>query len=166
MYDFLVREYKKSYKEFKDLIDNIYVKINEHKTNMDKDIEKLPEFKIFLNSLNSLENKIKELELKVGTSISEVVYKKEKHEFPMISLDNTYNLKEISDFLEDILHEISSSSIFKDEDKKDLSFIIEEKIDGLSCDLLFKNGKLVKQKAGVHQKDELKKLISKYENKN
>lgn len=144
MYDYLVREYKKSYKEFKDSIDNIYVKINEHKTNMDKDIEKLPEFKIFLNSLNGLENKIKELELKVGTSISEVVYKKEKHEFPMISLDNTYNLKEISDFLEDILHEITSSSIFKDEDKKDLSFIIEEKIDGLSCDLLFKNGKLVR----------------------
>lgn len=142
IYDYLVRDYKNSYKEFKDLINDIYVKLNNHKKDADENIEKIPEFKVFLKSLNDLENEVKELELKVGNSISEVVYKKEKHEFPMISLDNTYNLKEISDFLEDVIHNIVSSSLFRDKDEDDLSFIIEEKIDGLSCDLLFKDGKL------------------------
>ena len=35
-------------------------------------------------------------------------------------------------------------------------------ISGIPAILLFKNGKLVAQKAGVHQKDELKKMIAKY----
>ena len=35
-------------------------------------------------------------------------------------------------------------------------------ISGIPAILLFKNGNLQTQKAGVHQKDELKKLIEKY----
>ena len=35
-------------------------------------------------------------------------------------------------------------------------------ISGIPAILIFKNGKLVEQKAGVHQKDELLKLIKKY----
>ena len=35
-------------------------------------------------------------------------------------------------------------------------------ISGIPAILIFKNSKLVEQKAGVHQKDELKKLIAKY----
>ena len=35
-------------------------------------------------------------------------------------------------------------------------------ISGIPAILVFKNAKLVEQKAGVHQKDELKKLIAKY----
>ena len=37
-------------------------------------------------------------------------------------------------------------------------------ISGIPAILVFKNGKLVEQKAGVQQKEELKKIISKYEN--
>ena len=36
-------------------------------------------------------------------------------------------------------------------------------ISGIPAILIFKNGKLVEQKAGVHQKHELEKLIAKYE---
>lgn len=36
-------------------------------------------------------------------------------------------------------------------------------ISGIPAILIFKNGKLVEQKAGVQQLDELKKLVSKYE---
>lgn len=37
-------------------------------------------------------------------------------------------------------------------------------INGIPAILVFKNGKLVEQKAGVQQIDELKKIITKYEN--
>ncbi len=37
-------------------------------------------------------------------------------------------------------------------------------ISGIPAILVFKNGKLMEQKAGVQQKEELKKIISKYEN--
>lgn len=39
-------------------------------------------------------------------------------------------------------------------------------ISGIPAILVFKNGKLVEQKAGVQQKEELKKLLSKHESKN
>lgn len=39
-------------------------------------------------------------------------------------------------------------------------------ISGIPAILVFKKGKLVEQKAGVHQKEELKKILSKYENQN
>ena len=37
-------------------------------------------------------------------------------------------------------------------------------ISGIPAILVFKNGKLVEQKAGVQQKNDLKKIIEKYEN--
>ena len=37
-------------------------------------------------------------------------------------------------------------------------------ISGIPAILIFKNGKVVEQKAGVHRLDELKKLVSKYRN--
>ena len=39
-------------------------------------------------------------------------------------------------------------------------------ISGIPAILVFKNGKLMEQKAGVHQKNELKNLLSKYESNN
>ena len=39
-------------------------------------------------------------------------------------------------------------------------------ISGSPAILVFKNGKLMEQKAGVHQKNELKNLLSKYESNN
>lgn len=69
--------------------------------------------------------------------------------------------------IEDLAKEIGSDAVVAkinvDDNREKAA---EYFISGIPAILLFKNGKLVEQKAGVHQKDELKKLISKYENKN
>ncbi len=60
-------------------------------------------------------------------------FKSVKHTFPMLSLDNTYSEQEIYDWAERISKYVSL---------KDLEFIVEPKLDGLSCTIHYVNGKL------------------------
>ena len=65
--------------------------------------------------------------------------------------------------IEDLAQEIEDDAVIAkmnvDENPQKTS---EFYISGIPAILIFKNGKLAEHKAGVHQKNELKKLISKY----
>lgn len=60
-------------------------------------------------------------------------FKPVKHTFPMLSLDNTYSEKEIYDWAERISKYVPL---------KNLEFIVEPKLDGLSCTIHYVEGKL------------------------
>ncbi len=60
-------------------------------------------------------------------------FKPVKHTFPMLSLDNTYSEKEIYDWAERISKYVPL---------KNLEFIVEPKLDGLSCTIHYVDGKL------------------------
>ncbi len=60
-------------------------------------------------------------------------FKPVKHTFPMLSLDNTYSPEEIRDWAERISKYVPLQK---------LEFVVEPKIDGLSCTLHYKSGVL------------------------
>ena len=60
-------------------------------------------------------------------------FKQVKHTSPMLSLDNTYSEKEIYDWAERISKYVPL---------KELEFIVEPKLDGLSCTIHYVDGKL------------------------
>ncbi len=60
-------------------------------------------------------------------------FKQIKHDSPMLSLDNTYSKEEIIDWLEKIKK-------FIPQEIQDLNFIVEPKIDGLSCSIKYIEG--------------------------
>ena len=62
-------------------------------------------------------------------------FKKIKHSTPMLSLSNVYNEEEIRQFANRVLEAI---------DTKDVEYVCECKIDGLSIALVYENGTLVK----------------------
>ena len=71
----------------------------------------------------------------VGSSISNK-FKKIEHKSAMLSLANAFNKKDLSDFIERL------KKFLNLEEKTNISFIGEPKIDGLSLNLLYENGKL------------------------
>lgn len=70
---------------------------------------------------------------RVGSDMNQD-FKQEKHNFPMLSLDNTYSIEEIEDF-EKRLKKITS---------EDVEYVCELKYDGTSISLRYENGILVK----------------------
>ncbi len=60
---------------------------------------------------------------------------KAPHSSPMLSLDNTYNLDDLRDW-ERRVHELSG--------RKDIDYVCELKLDGMSLALIYENGKLVR----------------------
>jgi len=77
---------------------------------------------------------------KVGGTASEK-FSKVRHQVPMLSLSNTYNISEIEDFDKRIKKIILSENV-KDH-SKELEYILELKLDGLSISLIYENGVLV-----------------------
>ena len=77
---------------------------------------------------------------KVGGTASEK-FSKIRHRVPMLSLSNTYNISEIEDFDKRIKKIILSENV-KDH-SKELEYILELKLDGLSISLIYENGVLV-----------------------
>lgn len=80
-------------------------------------------------------------------------FKKIKHKIPMLSLKKTYSFDELNDFIEQI-----ESSFGK------ISFCCEPKLDGVSVNLKFKNGKLesISTRGDGHTGDDItrnKKII-------
>ena len=88
-----------------------------------------------------LEKKFPDLKLKdspssiVGSRTSNK-FSKNKHLLPMLSLNNAFNEDDIGEFIKRIRKYINDENI-------ELSFSCEPKIDGLSINLTYENGKLV-----------------------
>ena len=58
-----------------------------------------------------------------------------KHEVKMLSLDNTYSVEEVKDW------EIKIKRMLKNEQA--LNYVVEPKVDGVSCSLIYRSGELV-----------------------
>ena len=77
---------------------------------------------------------------KIGGTASEK-FSKVRHRVPMLSLSNTYNISEIEDFDKRIKKIILSENA--KEHSRELEYILELKLDGLSISLIYENGVLV-----------------------
>jgi DNA ligase (NAD+) len=78
----------------------------------------------------------------VGSSLGDTKFQKVEHKKPMLSLSNTYNIKDVEDF-----HQRIDKILGKLEDqeaKKVTDYALELKLDGVSISVHYKNGKLVK----------------------
>ncbi len=62
--------------------------------------------------------------------------KKEKHKYPLLSLENTYSEEDVKEFIDRIKRALPEA--------KDLYFYVEPKYDGLSIELVYKNWNFVK----------------------
>lgn len=77
---------------------------------------------------------------KIGGTASEK-FSKVRHQVPMLSLSNTYNISEIEDFDKRIKKIILSENVMNH--SQELEYILELKLDGLSISLIYENGVLV-----------------------
>ncbi|MFC1742424.1 NAD-dependent DNA ligase LigA [Candidatus Riflebacteria bacterium] len=80
---------------------------------------------------------------RVGEAVTS--FKTKKHEIPMLSLDNTYSKIEIEKWLQKVKKLLADES-----DDELLKILLELKIDGVSCSLIYRNGKL---EAGITRGD-------------
>ena len=73
---------------------------------------------------------------RVGSSLSNK-FEKISHKLPMLSLANAFNEKDLKDFIKRVRKFLILN------DKENIEFVCEPKIDGLSINLFYKNGKLI-----------------------
>ena len=98
------------------------------------------EFDLLMNELKQLEAEHPKLiapdspTQRVGGKPREG-FVKVPHSSPMLSLDNTYNEEELRDW-ERRVHELSG--------RKDIDYVCELKLDGMSLALIYENGKLIR----------------------
>ncbi|MBP6062569.1 MAG: NAD-dependent DNA ligase LigA [Fusobacteriaceae bacterium] len=85
-------------------------------------------------NLSSLQEKSGPID-QVGSSLRESKFQKIPHKKPMLSLSNSYNLDEVSSFIERIEKNVNKENI-------DLTYDLELKLDGLSISVIYENGKL------------------------
>lgn len=109
------------------------------------------EYDFLIRELKELEQKYPELleynkngenspTEKIGGTASEK-FSKVRHRVPMLSLSNTYNISEIEDFDKRVKKIILTENI--ENNSKELEYILELKLDGLSISLIYENGMLV-----------------------
>ena len=119
--------------------------------NEDKPIISDMEYDALMRELKQLEQEYPELlknekngesspTEKIGGTASEK-FSKVRHRMPMLSLSNTYNISEIEDFDKRIKKIILSENV--KEHSKELEYILELKLDGLSISLIYENGVLI-----------------------
>ena len=100
------------------------------------------EYDNLIKENNYLENKFPHLKLKnspnniVGSKILKK-FSKIEHKIPMLSLANAFNEKDLKEFIERIKKYLNLNN------KNTLLFFCEPKIDGLSLNLYYENGKLI-----------------------
>ena len=101
------------------------------------------EYDMLMLELRNLENEFPEfirkdsLTQKVGGHIKEG-FGKITHEVPLQSLQDIFSLDEIDEFVERIMKKAEENGI------KDVKYVVETKIDGLSAALEYKKGKFVR----------------------
>ena len=119
--------------------------------NEDKPLISDMEYDVLMRELKQLEQEYPELlkneengenspTEKIGGTASEK-FSKVRHRVPMLSLSNTYNISEIEDFNKRIEKIILSENV--KEHSKELEYILELKLDGLSISLIYENGVLI-----------------------
>ena len=119
--------------------------------NKDNPIISDMEYDFLIRELKELEQKYPELleynkngenspTEKIGGTASEK-FSKVRHRVPMLSLSNTYNISEIEDFDKRVKKIILAENI--ENNSKELEYILELKLDGLSISLIYENGMLV-----------------------
>lgn len=92
------------------------------------------EFDHLMSHLIELESKYPELKSlnsptqRVGSDLSSH-FAKHAHEFPMLSISNTYNSDELFEFTSSILEKFSNAE-----------FLVEQKIDGVSLSIIYEDG--------------------------
>jgi DNA ligase (NAD+) len=90
--------------------------------------------------LNSIEEKFKELitddspSKKIGASVTNSNFDKVVHKTPMLSLDNAFSREDMEHFISKAVKFLNFQS--------DLEFCAEQKIDGLSASIIYKDGKV------------------------
>ena len=140
-YDFLVRTYNLKLAEIKSSMEELKNQLNSiviSSTNAEGN-KLLNDLKQKVSNLSTV---VSSLDLKVGSSLG-FAYEKKKHKIPMLSLDNTYNINQLKDFLHKVEQTVKSSSLYVSmANKPKMEFLVEEKIDGLSCDIYYEDGKL------------------------
>jgi len=101
------------------------------------------EFDKLLKELEKLEKENPELKTSksptenVGGSLKDSKFKKITHRVPMLSLSNTYNMKDLENF------DTRLKRILTKEDMlKELEYVLELKLDGLSISVIYEEGKL------------------------
>lgn len=98
------------------------------------------EFDLMLKKLTDLESKFPQFfdinspSQRVGGKVSKN-FNNIKHDYPMYSLDNSYSKKDLDSFYSRILKKIPDN---------DLNFLCELKFDGVSINLTYENGVLVR----------------------
>ena len=116
--------------------------------NEDNSIISDMEYDALMRELKQLEQEYPELlensenspTKKIGGTASEK-FSKVRHRTPMLSLSNTYNISEIEDFDKRVKKIISAGNI--EDNSKELEYILELKLDGLSISLIYESGELV-----------------------
>lgn len=99
------------------------------------------EFDALMRELEDLENEFPELQSpnsptkRVGGQVNNG-FVQGRHEFPMLSLSNTYSREEISDFVARAERALP--------DEEELEWVCELKYDGVAISLLYENGKFVR----------------------
>ena len=101
------------------------------------------EYDMLMNELKNLEKQYPELVTKesltqkVGGTVKEG-FEKVTHEVPLQSLQDVFSLEEVEEFTDKIIKKAEEENI------KNPKFVVETKIDGLSCALEYKNGEFVR----------------------
>ena len=128
---------KKRYEELKDLIR----KYNEHYYEKNESLVMDYEYDMLLKEMEAIEKE--HPEMKDTVSVTEKVggrasgkFSKVVHKVPMLSLSNTYNIGEIEDFDKRIRKVIGED--------KEIEYVLELKLDGLSISIQYENGRLVR----------------------
>lgn len=128
--------------EIKERMDALVKELNQHNYNyyvLAQPTISDYEFDIKLKELESLEKKHPEYQdensptQKVGGDITKK-FETVRHKWPMLSLGNTYNEQDLRDFDERIRKAIGS----------EFEYVCELKFDGLSINLTYENGKLLR----------------------
>lgn len=98
------------------------------------------EYDMLVKNLESLEREFPEFDsptsptMRVARGLSEG-FGKIRHNAPMLSLENTYSSDEVKEWIKRV------ERLIGDEKKE---FVVEPKIDGVSCSLVYENGALVR----------------------
>jgi len=122
---------------------NLLQKHNKSYHNKNKPTVSDQEFDLLKEEILDLENKYKFLKSEYSPSKSvgftpSKNFQKVKHKFPMLSLANAFNEKDIKNFEKKVINFLSLK------DTKKIEYSVEPKIDGISASLIYINGKFTK----------------------
>jgi DNA ligase (NAD+) len=99
------------------------------------------EYDMKMKELETLELKYPDMKTKetptenVGSSLKNTKFQKVKHSVPMLSLANSYNIKDVTDFHQKVIKGTNCINPW---------YVVEVKLDGLSVSIKYDKGKLIK----------------------